>query len=89
MAPPIRAPGTPTPRNMHQGKQPAERSMPLASSPSFSPVEVYKWIVLALFISSDFWLRCLARYSSDSNFLWDGDPPLSVLRDVIDDVTVF
>jgi hypothetical protein len=33
----------------------------------------------------------LARlsYSSDSIFLWEGDPPLSVLRDVIDDVTVF
>jgi hypothetical protein len=28
-------------------------------------------------------------YSSDNNFLWDGDPPLSILRDVIDDVTVF
>jgi hypothetical protein len=28
------------------------------------------------------------NYSSDSIFLWDGDPPLSVLRDVIDDVTV-
>jgi hypothetical protein len=31
----------------------------------------------------------LARlsYSSDSIFLWDGDPPPSVLSDVIDDVT--
>jgi hypothetical protein len=25
----------------------------------------------------------------DSIFLWDGDPPQSVFRDVIDDVTVF
>jgi hypothetical protein len=24
-------------------------------------VEVYKWIVLALSISSDFWLRCLVH----------------------------
>jgi hypothetical protein len=33
----------------------------------------------------------LARlsYSTDSIFIWDDDPPLAVLRDVIDDVTIF
>jgi hypothetical protein len=41
--------------------QPRHDLEPLLQQPEDGVVEVYKWIVLAISISSDFWLRWLVH----------------------------